>query len=77
MRKGLLLAAAAFGAMLTAGQAGAAGKPEIGDAGIELTSINHDLKPGDDFWGYVNGGWQKGQTIPSDRSHRARSRRPA
>jgi len=69
MRKGLLLVATAFGAMLLASQAGAAGKPEIGDAGIELSSIDHAVKPGDDFWLYVNGGWQKGQTIPADRSY--------
>ncbi|MFI4950461.1 MAG: M13 family metallopeptidase [Caulobacterales bacterium] len=68
MRKGLLIAAAASAALLAA-QANAAGRPEIGDAGLELSSVDHAVKPGDDFWGYVNGGWSKQQTIPADRSY--------
>jgi putative endopeptidase len=68
MRKpALFAAAAAF--LLLAGQATAASKPEIGDAGIETSSIDKAVKPGDDFWAYVNGGWNKAQTIPADRSY--------
>ena len=25
--------------------------------GIDLTAIDPTVKPGDDFWGYVNGAW--------------------
>ena len=68
MRKGLLFAAAAA-VVLSAGQAGAAGKPEIGTIGLQPGSIDMSVKPGDDFWGYVNNGWKKTQTIPADRSY--------
>jgi putative endopeptidase len=40
----------------------------IGSFGIDLTSIDPSVKPGDDFFGYVNGAWMKNNTIPDDRT---------
>ena len=36
--------------------------------GIDLTGIDHSVKPGDDFFAYANGAWVKTATIPPDRS---------
>ncbi len=37
--------------------------------GIETTSMDKTVKPGDDFYTYANGGWMKGAVIPDDRSN--------
>lgn len=42
--------------------------PAIGSFGVDLTSIDPSVKPGDDFFGYVNGTWMKNNTIPDDRT---------
>jgi len=68
MGKGFLFVASAA-VLLLAGQAGAAGKPEIGTIGLQPNSVDASVKPGDDFWAYVNNGWAKAQTIPPDRSY--------
>ena len=68
MRKGLLFAAGAA-VLLLAGPAGAASTPDIGALGLESGAIDSSVKPGDDFWGYVNNGWKQTQTIPADRSY--------
>ena len=67
MRKFILLACAAASLAATSGLA--AGKPEFGNSGLDLSTIDHTVRPGDDFWRYMNGGWEKTQTIPSDRSY--------
>ena len=36
--------------------------------GIDLAGMDKSVKPGDDFYQYANGGWQKNTEIPSDRS---------
>jgi putative endopeptidase len=36
--------------------------------GIDLSAIDHGVKPGDDFFAYANGAWVKTATIPPDRS---------
>jgi putative endopeptidase len=36
--------------------------------GIDLTGIDHSVKPGDDFFAYTNGDWLKTAEIPADRS---------
>jgi len=43
-------------------------KPELGDFGIDLTAADHSVKPGDDFFAYANGTWDKNFTIPADKS---------
>lgn len=42
--------------------------PAAPDAGVDLTGIDHAVKPGDDFNGYANGTWAKTAQIPADRS---------
>jgi putative endopeptidase len=42
--------------------------PKLGKWGVDLTSLDKSVKPGDDFFQYMNGGWLKTATIPPDRS---------
>ena len=37
--------------------------------GILPASMDTSVKPGDDFYGYANGGWMKATEIPADRSN--------
>ena len=37
-------------------------------AGINLAAMDKTVKPGDDFYAYANGTWQKDTEIPADRS---------
>ena len=43
-------------------------KPFYGDWGIDLSSRNEEVDPGDDFFEYANGKWIRDNEIPSDRS---------
>ncbi|WP_296679902.1 M13 family metallopeptidase [Novosphingobium sp.] len=36
--------------------------------GIDPAMMDKGVKPGDDFYGFANGGWQKNTDIPADRS---------
>ncbi|HTW35109.1 MAG TPA: M13-type metalloendopeptidase [Rhizomicrobium sp.] len=45
-----------------------AGKPAFGTWGVDLTSLDKSVKPGDDFFLYVNGNWLKTAQIPPDRT---------
>ncbi len=45
--------------------ASAAGAPDIG---VDLSGVDHSVKPGDDFFEYANGAWLKTAQIPPDRS---------
>jgi endothelin-converting enzyme/putative endopeptidase len=42
--------------------------PRYGSFGVDLTTIDKSVKPGDDFWAYVNGGWDKRTEIAADRA---------
>ena len=67
----LLLATAAslaFAAPLGAQTTAAPAKPVYGSWGYNPAFMDSALKPGDDFWAYVNGGWDKTTPIPADRS---------
>jgi putative endopeptidase len=66
MRTSLLLLAGAFS--VTCALAVEAAKPELGAWGVDLTAIDHSVKPGDDFFSYVNGNWVKKTEIPPERS---------
>ena len=37
-------------------------------AGIDLAGMDKSVSPGDDFFGYANGGWIKATQIPADRT---------
>jgi putative endopeptidase len=43
------------------------GKPVIGPWGVDLSGIDKGVRPGDNFYLYVNGTWQKNAVIPADR----------
>src|SRR6185312_1694512 len=46
----------------------AADKPKLGTFGVDLTSIDKAVKPGDNFFLHVNGKWLATAVIPPDRS---------
>jgi putative endopeptidase len=46
-----------------------ANKPKLGSFGVDLTSMDKAVKPGDDFYKYVNGAWNARTEIPADRSN--------
>jgi Predicted metalloendopeptidase len=52
----------------TASPAQLASKPQLGDFGVDLTGMDRKVAPGDDFYRYVNGGWDDRTPIPPDRS---------
>jgi endothelin-converting enzyme/putative endopeptidase len=45
-----------------------ASAPRYGVFGVDLTGIDKSVKPGDDFWTYVNGAWDARTTIAADRA---------
>jgi len=47
----------------------AAEAPKFAPWGVDLTAADAAVKPGDDFWAYVNGGWDKRTQIASDRTY--------
>ena len=44
-----------------------AAKPVYGDWGYNPAAMDSSVKPGDDFWAYVNGTWDKTTEIAPDR----------
>lgn len=44
-------------------------KPELGSFGVELSYMDLSVKPGDNFFKYVNGTWMKNTEIPADKSN--------
>ncbi len=42
-------------------------KPALGAWGVDLSNIDPSVKPGDDFYRYVNGRWLAQNRIPADR----------
>ena len=49
-------------------QSPATGTPTQNTHGIVVSNMDTSVKPGDDFYGYANGGWMKHTEIPPDRS---------
>jgi putative endopeptidase len=43
-------------------------KPVYGDWGYDPAAMDKSVKPGDDFWAYVNGTWDKNTPIAADRA---------
>ncbi|MBI1366568.1 MAG: M13 family peptidase [Alphaproteobacteria bacterium] len=54
------------GAGKTAPAAASAAKPELGDFGVETKYIDKSVRPGDNFYQYVNGGWLDTFKIPDE-----------
>jgi len=66
MKKLLLLAAASALAITPA--VARDGKPTFSPWGVDLTAMDSTVKPGDDFFDYVNGAWAKRTEIAADRT---------
>ncbi|MEA3052449.1 MAG: putative endopeptidase [Sphingomonadales bacterium] len=66
----LLLGGAASPLLAQAGPAAqaAVAKPRYGDFGIDLSAMDRSVKPGDSFWHYVNGNWDRTTQIAADRT---------
>jgi putative endopeptidase len=45
-----------------------AAKPVYGDWGYDPAAMDRSVKPGDDFWAFVNGNWDKNTKIAADRA---------
>jgi len=45
-----------------------AAKPVLGSFGIATENMDKSVKPGDNFFKYVNGTWLKNTEIPADKS---------
>ncbi|WP_420139520.1 M13 family metallopeptidase [Sphingomonas sp.] len=60
-------AVAAAPAARTAGSS--AKKPQIGTFGFDEAGMNRAVAPGDDFYAFANGTWEKNTPIPADRSN--------
>lgn len=52
----------------TAAPAAASNRPELGTFGFDMAGRNTSVPPGDDFYDYANGTWDKNTQIPADRS---------
>ncbi|MDO5506358.1 MAG: M13-type metalloendopeptidase [Pseudoxanthomonas suwonensis] len=53
----------------TGGEAGVIAAPRYGTWGIDTAGMDRSVKPGEDFFRYVSGGWADATEIPSDRSN--------
>jgi putative endopeptidase len=60
--------ALATASLLTVAAAADAAKPVYGDWGYNPAAMDQSVKPGDDFWAYVNGTWDKNTPIAADRA---------
>ncbi|MCL6740976.1 M13 family metallopeptidase [Sphingomonas sp. RB56-2] len=67
MKRNLLLLAAAS-ALVIAPALAAQGKPAFAPWGVDLSAMDNGVKPGDDFFDYVNGAWAKRTEIAPDRT---------
>ena len=47
----------------------AAPKPEIGSYGFDASGMNTAVQPGDNFYQYANGSWERRTPIPADKSN--------
>lgn len=63
-----LLACTALSLLLASPALSQSSVPAWGSYGIETDSADRTVKPGDDFWSYVNGNWAKTVEIPADQS---------
>ncbi len=68
MLRPALLAACALAALTTAAVAADAPKPRYGDWGFDAAGVDKAVHPGDDFWRYANGTWDRSTAIPGDKT---------
>jgi endothelin-converting enzyme/putative endopeptidase len=66
MKKLLFLTAASV--LLMSPAAARNGQPAFAPWGVDLTAMDPSVKPGDDFFAYVNGSWAKRTEIAPDRT---------
>jgi putative endopeptidase len=62
-----LLLAGALAAFASSATAQTAAAPRFGTFGVDLTARDTTVKPGDDFWTFANGAWNKRTPIPADK----------
>jgi putative endopeptidase len=65
---GSAVPALAQGGAVHVAEAPANAKPRYGDFGLDLTAMDRSVKPGDSFWHFVNGNWDKSNEIAADRT---------
>src|SRR3954466_14472737 len=68
MRFKMLALATASLLTISAPFAADAAKPVLGDWGYDRSAMDSSVKPGDDFWAYVNGTWDRNTKIAADRA---------
>jgi len=68
MRFKILTLATASLLGISAAPAANAAKPVYGDWGYDAGAMDRSVKPGDDFWAFVNGTWDKTTQIAADRA---------
>ena len=56
------------------GSAARCGKAAPTAPAVDVAGMDRAIRPGDDFYGYANGGWMKTTVIPPDRASTAPSR---
>src|SRR3569833_1928100 len=66
--KMLTLATASLMAVAAIPTAAEAAKPAYGTWGYDPSAMDKSVKPGDDFWAYVNGSWIQRAQIAADRT---------
>ena len=65
----LILTGGAAVALAVAAVSAGAAKPAFGTWGYDSTAMDSAVKPGDDFFDYVNGAWDARTPIPADRTY--------
>jgi putative endopeptidase len=68
MRRSAFLLAGALTMTAAVAVSDTPAKPELGTFGVDLAAMDPSVKPGDDFFSYVNGAWIKKTEIPADRT---------
>ena len=69
MPKYSLLTAACLVSIATLALAADGGKPVYGTWGLDMATMDPQVKPGEDFFRYVVGTWLKNEPIPADRTY--------
>ena len=52
---------------LAAGPLPAAGTPKVQPWGVDFPGMDRAVKPGDDFWAFANGSWNRATPFAPDR----------